>query len=72
MTEIRKKILFVDNDANLLDLIQQLMARFAGHTWDICAAQDVSQAPVTLRQQPVDSLMIHRGVADVPDGSKDA
>jgi hypothetical protein len=69
MTERRKNILFVEDGANLLDSVRQLMARFAGSTWDINPAQDVSLAMARLQQQRVDLLVIQREAAHAPDGS---
>ena len=44
MAQKQKKILFVDDDVNLLGVLRQLMGHFAGNTWEILTAQDVSKA----------------------------
>ena len=72
MTEIRKNILFVDYDTNLLDFIRQLVARLAGNMRDIYSARDVRLALMTLQHQRVNLLVIERGTSYVPDASKAA
>jgi CheY-like chemotaxis protein len=54
----RKKILFVDDDMSLLEVLQQLMAHFAGTAWEIFTAPDVSKALGVLQEQPIDLLVI--------------
>src|SRR4026207_2526007 len=62
----RKKVLFVDDDAELLGIIQQLMGGLAGETWGIFAAADVSKARGLLQEQKIDLLVldIHMPVVD--------
>jgi CheY-like chemotaxis protein len=62
----RKKVLFVDDDAELLGIIQQLMGGLAGETWEIFTAPDVSRALGLLQEQRIDLLVfdIHMPVVD--------
>lgn len=54
----RKKVLFVDDDADLLDLLRQLMSRFAGDSWEVLIAADVTDAMMLLQQRNVDLLVL--------------
>src|SRR5499426_1763101 len=58
MPQKRKKILFVDDEANLLDLIRQLMTHFSGGAWEVLTAMDVSKALSILQEHRVDLLVI--------------
>lgn len=58
MPQKRKKILFVDDDVSLLEVIQQLMGHFAGGLWEILTAPDVSKALGVLQEQQIDLLVI--------------
>jgi len=58
MSASRKRILFVDDDVELLGLLQRLMATFAGETWEILTASDVSQAMVLIQQHRMDLLVV--------------
>ena len=58
MPQKRKKILFVDDDVGLLEVLRQLMANFAGDSWEVLTAPDVSQALATLQAQRIDLLVI--------------
>jgi CheY-like chemotaxis protein len=62
----RKKILFVDDDVSLLEVIQQLMGHFAGESWQIFTAPDVSKALGLLKEQRIDLLVldIHMPLVD--------
>ena len=53
MSVSRKKVLFVDDDVDLLELLQQLMGRYAGEAWEILTAAEVNQAMVLLQQRRV-------------------
>jgi CheY-like chemotaxis protein len=66
MAQKRKKILFVDDDVKLLELLQGLMSQYAGESWDILTALDASQALVILQQQSIDLLVtdVHMPVVD--------
>lgn len=58
MAQKQKKILFVDDDVNLLGVLRQLMGHFAGNTWEILTAQDVSKALGCLQEHRIDLLVI--------------
>lgn len=58
MSAGRKKILFVDDEVELLDLMRQLMTRFAGEAWEVLTAPDVSKAMLLLQQRRVDLIVI--------------
>jgi CheY-like chemotaxis protein len=58
MPQKRKKILFVDDDVSLLEVLRQLMAGFAGDSWEVLTAPDVSRALATLQAQRIDLLVI--------------
>jgi CheY-like chemotaxis protein len=58
MPQKRKKILFVDDDVSLLEVIQQLMGHFAGGLWEILTAPDVSKALGIIQEQQIDLLVI--------------
>jgi CheY-like chemotaxis protein len=58
MPQKRKKILFVDDDANLLEVLRQMMVHFSGGTWEVLTALDVSKAMSILQEQKLDLLVI--------------
>lgn len=58
MSTSRKKVLFVDDDIDLLELLKQLMGRYAGEAWEILTASDVSQALVLLQQRKINLLVV--------------
>ena len=58
MTVRRKKILFVDDDIGLLELVKQLMSRFAGEAWEVLTAAEVSEAMGLLQQRKIDLLVL--------------
>jgi CheY-like chemotaxis protein len=62
----RKKILFVDDDAALLDLVLQMMALFSKGSWEVLTAPDVSKALALLQENKVDLLVldIHMPLVD--------
>ncbi len=66
MAQKRKKVLFVDDDAGMLDVLRHLMERLAGTSWEIFTAQDVSSALGILQRQRVDLVVldIHMPVVD--------
>src|SRR6266498_4437389 len=66
MPQKRKKILFVDDDVSLLELLRQVMGEFAKGTWEIFTAPGVSQALGILQEQRIDLLVldIHMPVVD--------
>src|SRR5688572_22670470 len=62
----RKKVLFVDDDVALLEVIRQFMGGLAGDTWEIFSASDVSKALGLLKEQRIDLLVldIHMPLVD--------
>jgi CheY-like chemotaxis protein len=58
MPQKRKKILFVDDDVALLDLLRQMMGSFSHGAWDVLTAPDVSKALSILQSERVDLLVI--------------
>ena len=66
MPQKQKKVLFVDDDAKLLELIQQLMSFLSQDSWEIFTAPDVSRALRLLQDQRIDLLVIdiHMPVVD--------
>jgi CheY-like chemotaxis protein len=66
MAPKRKKVLFVDDDANLLDILQRFMGQMSGGAWEICTALDVSKALGVLQEQKIDLLVldIHMPIVD--------
>ena len=58
MSQKRKKIIFVDDDLSLLEVIRQVMGHFAGGSWEIFTAPDVSRALGILQETRVDLLVI--------------
>jgi CheY-like chemotaxis protein len=66
MPEQRKKVLFVDDEAMLLELLQTLMGRLSKGQWDILTAANASEALALLQQHRVDLLVLdlHMPVVD--------
>ncbi len=58
MPQKKKKILFVDDDANLIGVLRQLMGAYSAGSWDIFTAPDVSGALGVLQEHKVDLLVI--------------
>lgn len=58
MAQKRKKILFVDDDVNLLGILQQMMVKFSNNMWEVFTAPDVSRALGILQEHRVDLLVI--------------
>lgn len=54
----RKRLLFVDDDANFLSIIQKLFSQMAKASWEITAAQNHAQALEILRQGQVDLVVL--------------
>ena len=54
----RKKVLFVDDDVDLLELLKQLMTRYSADSWEVLTAIDVSKALVILQQRKIDLLVV--------------
>ena len=66
MAQKRKNVLFVDDDAGLLEVVLQTIGQYAGQSWQIFIASDVSHALASLQQQHIDLLVIdvHMPVVD--------
>lgn len=54
----RKKILFVDDDAIFLDIIQSMFSEMAKGSWEISTAHNHAQALEILRQNRVDLVVL--------------
>ena len=66
MAAKKKRVLFVDDDLSLLEILQQLMSHYAGDTWEVLTAPDVSKALGILQEGRIDLLVfdIHMPVVD--------
>src|SRR3989442_15953146 len=58
MPKKRKKILFVDDEVALLDLLRAMMTGFSGGTWEVLVAEEVSKALAILQTDRIDLLVI--------------
>lgn len=58
MAQKRKKILFVDDELALLDLLKVMMTSFSGGAWEVQSASDVSKALAILQGDRIDLLVI--------------
>jgi len=66
MADRRTRVLFVDDDQKLLDLLQELMSAYAEGRWDIYTATDTAKALAILQQLSIDLLVldVHMPVVD--------
>ena len=66
MSQLKKKILFVDDDPSLLELVQTILGEYAGAAWEILIAAESSTALALLQQHQIDLLIIdvHMPVVD--------
>lgn len=66
MPQKRKKILFVDDEVALLDLVRQMMLHFSKGAWEVLTASDVSKALGLMQEHKVDLLVldIHMPLVD--------
>lgn len=62
----RITVLFVDDDAGFLDVVQSLMQTCSEGLWDVLTAQDATRALAVLRDQRIDLMVIdvHMPVMD--------
>ncbi|HYT61524.1 MAG TPA: response regulator [Haliangiales bacterium] len=62
----RITVLFVDDDAGFLDVVQNLMQTCSEGLWDVLTAQDATRALAVLRDQRIDLMVIdvHMPVMD--------
>ncbi len=60
------KVLFVDDDTRFLELVQGLMADYAGPAWEIFVTTDTAQALALLQAHKIDLLVtdVHMPVVD--------
>ncbi len=58
MTEKWTKVLFVDDDTALLELLRQVMANYSNDTWEIYTAEDAVDALAILQEQSIQLLVI--------------
>src|SRR5262249_88753 len=58
MPQKRKKILLVDDEVAMLDLLRQMMTTFSEGKWEVLTAPDVSKALGILQSERVDLLVI--------------
>src|SRR5688500_7822085 len=61
-----KKILFVDDDANLLEVIRLVLSQLAGPSWVVSTAQNVAEALSIIQDQHIDLVVVdlHMPVID--------
>ena len=61
-----KKILFVDDDAELLDVVRQITAELAGESWAVSTAENVAEAMSIIQDQQIDLVVVdlHMPVVD--------
>jgi CheY-like chemotaxis protein len=66
MSQSRKKVLFVDDDPQFLDVVQQVMQQHAGEAWEIHTGSDAGKALAILKDHSIDLLVIdvHMPVLD--------
>lgn len=58
MTEKWTRVLFVDDDTALLELLRQVMANYSNNTWEIYTAEDAVDALAILKEQSIQLLVI--------------
>lgn len=66
MSSPRAQVLFVDDDAKLLELVRELAAVFAGDAWEVFTASSVAEGLALLQQQKITLLVldVHMPVVD--------
>ena len=58
MSQKRQKILFLDDDANFLELLQNTMQSFAGDGWEIHTANNAGQALAIIQDKHIDLVVV--------------
>src|SRR4051812_36801343 len=58
MSQKRQKILFLDDDANFLELLQNTMQSFAGDSWEIHTATNAGQALAIIQDKHIDLVVV--------------
>lgn len=66
MASPRAQVLFVDDDAKLLELVRELAGVFAGDEWDVFTASSVAEGLALLQQHKITLLVldVHMPVVD--------
>jgi CheY-like chemotaxis protein len=66
MSGMQKKVLFVDDSQQFLDIVQEIMSRIAGSAWDIHVAQNAGQAMNVIAEKQIDLVVldVHMPVVD--------
>src|SRR6185436_20612575 len=57
MSQKKKRVLFVDDDVSLLEVLQQLMSQYAADAWEVVTAPDVSRALGILQESRIDLIV---------------
>ena len=66
MSATQKKVLFVDDSVEFLDVTQQIMSTIAGPQWEVHSAQNVGQAMNLIDEKQIDLVVldVHMPVVD--------
>jgi CheY-like chemotaxis protein len=66
MSGMQKKVLFVDDNPQFLDIVREMMSQIAGSVWDIYLAQNVGQAMNVIAEKQIDLVVldVHMPVVD--------
>ena len=66
MRHVEKRVLFVDDNQQFLDMVQEIMSRIAGESWEIHVAQNVGQAMNVIAEKHIDLVVldVHMPVVD--------
>src|SRR5438093_12285158 len=57
MSTNRTTVLFVDDDAGFLDVVQSLMTAYSEGAWQVLAATDTARGLALMRQHKIDLLV---------------
>src|SRR3954469_25996130 len=58
MPNKQKRILFLDDDANFLELLQSTTQTFAGDNWEIHTATNAGQALTVIQDKHIDLVVV--------------
>jgi CheY-like chemotaxis protein len=66
MKHVEKRVLFVDDNQQFLDMVQEIMSRIAGPVWEIHVAQNVGQAMNVIAEKHIELVVldVHMPVVD--------
>jgi CheY-like chemotaxis protein len=66
MPQKRQKILFLDDDAIFLEMVQNVMGSFAGDSWEIHGASNAGEALAIIQDKQIDLVVVdvHMPVVD--------